>query len=39
VEGELVGTTVGSISVWRADPRVGDVVVHFPKIGYRIEPV
>ncbi|MBL6750329.1 MAG: glutathione S-transferase family protein [Nevskia sp.] len=38
VVGELVGTTVGSVSVLRSDPRVGEVVVHFPKIGYRIEP-
>ena len=39
VVGKLVGTTVGTVSVWREDPRVGEVVVHFPKIGYRIDPV
>lgn len=39
VVGKLVGTTVGSVSVWREDPQVGEVVVHFPKIGYRIDPV
>lgn len=39
VVGELVGTTVRSVSVLRHDPRVGEVVVHFPKIGYRIEAV
>ncbi len=36
VVGELVGTTVTSISVKRHDPRVGQVIVHFPKIGYSI---
>ena len=36
IEGELVATTVRSMSILRNDPRVGDVVVHFPKIGYRI---
>lgn len=39
VVGELVGTTVGTMSLWRNDPEVGNVVVHFPKIGYSIEPV
>jgi glutathione S-transferase len=38
VEGELVATTLGSVSVRRRDPQVGEVVVHFPKIGYGIEP-
>ncbi len=37
--GDLVGTTVASVSVRRNDPRVGEVVVHFPKIGYVVEPV
>lgn len=39
VIGELAGTTVRSVSIARHDPRVGDVVVHFPKIGYSVEPV
>jgi glutathione S-transferase len=38
ITGELVGTTVSSVSIRRTDPRVGDVVVHFPKIGYTVEP-
>lgn len=39
VVGELVETTVRSVSIRRNDPRVGEVVVHFPKIGYRIEAI
>ncbi|MGH8597732.1 MAG: glutathione S-transferase family protein, partial [Gammaproteobacteria bacterium] len=37
VIGELVGTAVDCVSVRRSDPQVGDVIVHFPKIGYRIQ--
>jgi len=37
--GELVGTTMSTVSVRREDPRVGDVVVHFPKIGYSVDNV
>jgi hypothetical protein len=39
IKGEIIGTTVSSVSIRRNDPRVGDVVVHFPKIGYTVEPV
>ncbi|MGE0486436.1 MAG: glutathione S-transferase family protein [Gammaproteobacteria bacterium] len=39
IEGELVGTTVSSLTVRRSDPRVGTVHVHFPKIGYTVEPI
>jgi glutathione S-transferase len=39
ITGELAGTTVSSVSIRRTDPRVSDVIVHFPKIGYTIEPV
>lgn len=37
VTGELVATTLQSVSVRREDPIVGEVVVHFPKIGYAVE--
>ena len=37
VVGELVATTIQSVSIRRDDPLVGEVVVHFPKIGYSIE--
>lgn len=36
VTGELVATTPQSISIRRHDKQVGDVVVHFPKIGYEV---
>ena len=39
VVGELVATSMQSVSIRRADPQVGTVVVHFPKIGYEIRPV
>ncbi len=38
IVGELIGTTVSSVSIRREDPRVGEVSVHFPKIGYTVEP-
>jgi glutathione S-transferase len=37
VEGELVTLELHEVAVRRADPRVGTVVVHFPRIGYRVE--
>lgn len=36
VSGRLVSLTVHEVAVQRADPAVGTVVVHFPRIGYRI---
>jgi glutathione S-transferase len=39
VTGELIGTTVSSLTIRRSDPRVGEVSVHFPKIGYTVEPI
>ena len=37
VSGELVGLSADRISMARNDPRVGDVVVHFPRAGYIIQ--
>lgn len=37
VAGTLEGTTISRVSIRRNDPQVGDVVVHFPRIGYRTE--
>ena len=39
VDGELAATTVQSMSLLRQDPIVGEVLVHFPKIGYEIEAI
>jgi hypothetical protein len=36
VVGELVALSLHEVAVRRADPRVGTVVVHFPRIGYRV---
>ena len=37
IYGELIGTTVNSLTIRREDSRVGEVAVHFPKIGYGVE--
>jgi glutathione S-transferase len=39
VEGELVGLSADRVSVRRQDPRVGEVVVHFPRAGYVVAPL
>ena len=39
ISGKLIGTTVSSLTILREDPRVGEVAVHFPKIGYTVEPL
>ena len=38
VSGTLVGLSASRVSLIRSDPRVGDVVVHFPRAGYIITP-
>jgi glutathione S-transferase len=37
VQGTLVGSTEFQLSVLRADPDLGEVVVHFPRIGFGLE--
>jgi glutathione S-transferase len=37
VAGELVTLELHEVAVRREDPRVGTVVTHFPRIGYRVE--
>jgi glutathione S-transferase len=34
VSGVLVGLTADRVSIRRSDPRIGDVVVHFPRAGF-----
>ena len=36
VEGELVSSAVHEIAIRREHPAVGEVVVHFPRYGYRV---
>jgi len=35
--GEIVWTTAEALAVKRHDPRVGDVLVHYPRLGYLFE--
>ncbi len=37
VAGELVRLTIDDVAIRREDPLVGEVVVHFPRIGYHVE--
>ena len=39
VSGELVAASEREYAVRRSDPRVGTVVVHFPRIGYQLRAV
>jgi hypothetical protein len=39
VVGELVIDRLNEIAVRRSDPRVGKVVVHFPRLGYVVSAV
>lgn len=39
VSGILVGLSPDRISIRRSDPRVGDVVVHFPRAGFVVAPL
>ncbi|HEY8514844.1 MAG TPA: glutathione S-transferase family protein [Candidatus Binatia bacterium] len=36
VRGELVASSVHEIAVKRVDPALGEIVVHFPRVGYRV---
>jgi glutathione S-transferase len=39
VEGELIVARPSELAVRRLDPRAGTVIVHFPRLGYRIRPL
>jgi len=39
VEGELVTLSIDEVSIRRASPETGAVVVHFPRLGYRVTRV
>ena len=38
VAGELLRLTMDDIAIRRTDSRAGEVVVHFPRVGYRVDP-
>jgi len=37
VTGRLVGASADEVAITREDPRAGEVVVHFPRVGYRVQ--
>lgn len=39
VEGELVLVDADEIALHRIDPRLGDIVVHFPRLGYDLRQI
>jgi glutathione S-transferase len=39
IAGEILALSSQEVAIRREDPQVGEVVVHFPRIGYRIVPV
>jgi hypothetical protein len=39
VRGAVVSAGCNEIAVLRTDPRCGEVVVHFPRLGYRVTPL
>ncbi len=39
VEGRVVGVSMDSIAISRSAPEVDDIVVHFPRVGYRVTPL
>jgi glutathione S-transferase len=39
VEGELVFIDDREVALWRADPVAGELVVHFPRLGYDLRPL
>ena len=36
IEGEIVSHSVDHIAIRRRDPTLGEVVVHFPRMGYLV---
>ena len=39
IDGEIVSLSAQHIAIRRHDPRVGEVVLHFPRAGYIVKPV
>jgi glutathione S-transferase len=39
VEGEIIAASADEVAILRSHPRSGPVAVHFPRAGYRIEPL
>jgi len=39
VEGRLLVASLEELAVVRDDPQLGQVVVHFPRLGFKVEKV
>ena len=39
VEGRLISLEVNEVAISREDPQIGEVVVHFPRLGYDLRPL
>jgi hypothetical protein len=39
VEGRVVAVSMDTIAISRSAPEVGDIAVHFPRVGYRVTPL
>jgi glutathione S-transferase len=39
VEGRIAGVSIDTIAISRSAPEVGDITVHFPRVGYRVTPL
>ena len=39
VEGRIAGISIDTIAISRSAPEVGDITVHFPRVGYRVTPL
>jgi len=39
VEGRIAGVSIDTIAISRSAQEVGDITVHFPRVGYRVTPL
>ena len=39
VEGKLIFFDANEVAISREDPEIGEVVVHFPRLGYDLQPL
>ena len=39
VEGKLIFLDANEVAISREDPQIGEVVVHFPRLGYDLRPL
>jgi len=39
VEGRVIRADIDTIAIARSEPEIGDLAVHFPRVGYRVTPL